>query len=62
MEYGSIDEETTEAFESYTRANASLKLQLSSFTNLLKEERVASNAVNELLSRINETPLQDEFQ
>lgn len=55
MESSAIDEETSEAFESYARANQDLKLQLSSFANRLKDQGVASDSVDDFLSSINET-------
>lgn len=55
MESSGVDEETSEAFESYARSNRDLKLQLSSLANQLKEQGVASNSVDDFLSSINET-------
>ncbi len=54
-EGSAIDEETTQAFHNYTRGNDALKLQLSSFANLLKEEGVASKSVEQFISSINHT-------
>lgn len=54
-EASQIDEETSEAFQDYTRANDTLKLQLSSFANQLKEEGLESKSVKQFLTSINQT-------
>jgi hypothetical protein len=54
MESSGIDDETVEAFESYTRSNRDLRLQLSSLSNKLKEQDVTPE-VNAFLDSINET-------
>ena len=52
---GTIDEETSHSFDSYSQASADLQLQVSSLMNSLKEEGLLNEQVQEFSSQINLT-------